>query len=159
MQACRLVLHTIPNCWAPNSEAVNIICKVFWYDSTWEMNPRSTDCEAVALTTTPSRRFLIMDDSNALSSTKMLILHLVYCTADTCRLLTKTVFTRIMPLSNRNSQTILGGIKNFYANNIDIKKWCHLQMMVLQSRFESGMVLRSYCTISYRILLNSRAHR
>ena len=30
--------------------------KVFWYDSTWEMNPRSTDCEADALTTTPSRR-------------------------------------------------------------------------------------------------------
>ena len=27
--------------------------KVFWYDSTREMNPRSTDCEAVTLTTTP----------------------------------------------------------------------------------------------------------
>ena len=31
--------------------------KVFWYDSTRGMNPRSTDCEADALTTTPSRRF------------------------------------------------------------------------------------------------------
>ena len=30
--------------------------KVFWYDSTREMNPRSTDCDADALTTTPSRR-------------------------------------------------------------------------------------------------------
>ena len=30
--------------------------KVFWYDSTRGMNPRSTDCEADALTTTPSRR-------------------------------------------------------------------------------------------------------
>ena len=26
--------------------------KVFWYDSTMEINPRSTDCEADALTTT-----------------------------------------------------------------------------------------------------------
>ena len=32
--------------------------KVFWYDSTRGMNPRSTDCEADALTTTPSRRLL-----------------------------------------------------------------------------------------------------
>ena len=31
--------------------------KVFWCDSTRRMNPRSTDCEADALTTTPSRRF------------------------------------------------------------------------------------------------------
>ena len=31
--------------------------KVFWYDSTRGMNSRSTDCEADALTTTPSRRF------------------------------------------------------------------------------------------------------
>ena len=43
-------------CWAPSREAVNTIFKVFWYDSTREMNPRSTDCEADALTTTPSRR-------------------------------------------------------------------------------------------------------
>ena len=28
--------------------------KVFWYDSTRGINPRSTDCEADALTTTPS---------------------------------------------------------------------------------------------------------
>ena len=42
-------------CWAPSREAVNTICfKVFWYDSTWEMNPRITDYEADALTTTPS---------------------------------------------------------------------------------------------------------
>ena len=30
--------------------------KVFWYDSTRGMNPGSTDCEANALTTTPSRQ-------------------------------------------------------------------------------------------------------
>ena len=30
--------------------------KVFWYDSTWGMNPRSTNCQANALTTTSSRR-------------------------------------------------------------------------------------------------------
>ena len=30
--------------------------KVFWHDSTRGLNPRSTDCEADALTTTPSRR-------------------------------------------------------------------------------------------------------
>ena len=29
--------------------------KVFWYDSTRGMNSRPTDCEADALTTTPSR--------------------------------------------------------------------------------------------------------
>ena len=33
-------------------------CKVFWYDSTRGLSPRSTDCEADALTTTPSRRSL-----------------------------------------------------------------------------------------------------
>ena len=29
---------------------------VFWRDSTWEINPCSTDCEVDALTTTPPRR-------------------------------------------------------------------------------------------------------
>ena len=32
--------------------------KVFWHDSTKGINPRSTDCEADAQTTTPSRRFI-----------------------------------------------------------------------------------------------------
>ena len=32
--------------------------KVFWFDSTWEMKPRSTDCEADAPTITPSRQFV-----------------------------------------------------------------------------------------------------
>ena len=31
-----------------------------WYDSTREMNPRSTDCNADALTTIPSRRYLAL---------------------------------------------------------------------------------------------------
>ena len=35
-----------------------VFFKVFWFDSTREMNPRSTDCEADALTTTPSRRLI-----------------------------------------------------------------------------------------------------
>ena len=33
-----------------------LFLKVFWYDSTMGLNPRSTDCEADALTTTSSRR-------------------------------------------------------------------------------------------------------
>ena len=45
--------------------------KVFWYDSTRGMNPRSTDCEADALTTTPSRRSvevnISLNDSSSLS--------------------------------------------------------------------------------------------
>ena len=40
--------------------------KVFWYDSTRGMNPRSTDCEAGALTTTPSRRYYMYDRNFAL---------------------------------------------------------------------------------------------
>ena len=35
--------------------------KVFWYNSTRGMNPRSTDCEADAPTNTPSRRFKSSD--------------------------------------------------------------------------------------------------
>ena len=38
--------------------------KVFWYDSTRGMNPRSTDYEAEALTTTPSRRYKILLGTN-----------------------------------------------------------------------------------------------
>ena len=33
--------------------AMNTIFEVFWYDSTRGMNPRFTDCETDALTTTP----------------------------------------------------------------------------------------------------------
>ena len=33
--------------------------EVFWYDLIWEMNPRSTNCEADVLSTTPSRRLTI----------------------------------------------------------------------------------------------------
>ena len=33
---------------------------VFWFDSNWEMNPGSTDCEADVLTTTPSRRLMML---------------------------------------------------------------------------------------------------
>ena len=65
---------------------------------------------------------IIIDESNDISSTKMLILYIKYCTADGCRLLTKTVFAGIMPLSSCNSQSILEEIKKFYTtNNIDIQ--------------------------------------
>ena len=47
---------TSHKCRAPSREAADTIFKVFWYDSTRGMIPRSTDCEADALTTTPSRR-------------------------------------------------------------------------------------------------------
>ena len=33
--------------------------KVFWFESTRGLNPRSTDCKVDALTTTPSCRFII----------------------------------------------------------------------------------------------------
>ena len=47
--------------------------KVFWYDSTRGMNPRSTDCEADALTTTPSRRY---------SQKKEILVWFVNCTRE-----------------------------------------------------------------------------
>ena len=52
-RTCRLVLHNLSKCQAPSKEAVDTIFKVFWFDPTREMNPRSTDCEEDALTTTP----------------------------------------------------------------------------------------------------------
>ena len=56
-QTCRLVLHIIPILLSAKQGSVEYhLFKVFWYDSTWEMKPRSIDCEADALTTTPSRR-------------------------------------------------------------------------------------------------------
>ena len=45
---------TSPKCRTPSREVADTIFKVFWYDSTRGMNPRSTDCEADAITTTPS---------------------------------------------------------------------------------------------------------
>ena len=64
---------------------------------------------------------LIIDESNDISSTKMLILYIKYCTADNCRLMTKTVFAGIIPLARCESHSILEEIKKFYTtNNIDI---------------------------------------
>ena len=63
---------------------------------------------------------LIIDESNDISSAKMLIL---YCTAYDCHLMTKTVFAGIIPLARCDSQSILEEIKKFYTtNNIDIQK-------------------------------------
>ena len=59
-RTCRLVLHNL--LLMPSAKQGSCGChffKVFWYYSTRGMNPRSTDCEADALTTTPSRRFSI----------------------------------------------------------------------------------------------------
>ena len=50
---------TFLKCRAPSREAMDTIFKVFWLDSTMGINPRFTDCEADALTTTPSRRCII----------------------------------------------------------------------------------------------------
>ena len=47
-----LFFTTSLKCRAPSREAMDIIFKVFWYDSTWKMNPRPTDREADTLTTT-----------------------------------------------------------------------------------------------------------
>ena len=46
---------TFHKCRAPRREAVDTIYKVVWYGSTRGVNPKSTDCKADALTTTPSR--------------------------------------------------------------------------------------------------------
>ena len=45
----------------------------------------------------------IIDKSNDISSTKMLILYIKYCTADDCRLISKTVFAGIIPLARCDS--------------------------------------------------------
>ena len=53
----------------------------------------------------------------------MLILYIKHCVEDNCRLLTKTVFSGILPLFNCNSQSILEEIKNFYTTrNIDMQR-------------------------------------
>ena len=66
---------------------------------------------------------LIIDESNDISSNKMLILYIKYCTADDCRLMTKTVFAGIIPLARCHSHSILEEIKKFYTtDNIDIQK-------------------------------------
>ena len=66
---------------------------------------------------------IIIDESNDISSTKMLILYIKYCTADDCCLTSKTVFAGIIPLARCDSNSIFEEIKKFYtANDIDIRK-------------------------------------
>ena len=66
---------------------------------------------------------LIIDKSNDISLTIMLILYIQYCTADDCRLMTKAVFAGIISLARCDSHSILEEIKKFYTtNNIDIQK-------------------------------------
>ena len=66
---------------------------------------------------------LIIDESNDISSNKMLILYIKHCTADDCRLMTKTVFARIIPLARCDSHSVLEEFKKFYTtNNSNIQK-------------------------------------
>ena len=72
-----------------------------------------------------TRHILIIDESNNISSTKMLILYMKYCrpTADDYRLMTKTVFAGIIPLACCDSHSILEEIKKYYTTkHIDIQK-------------------------------------
>ena len=55
-----LLSITFLKCRAPSREVMDAIFKVFWYDSKRNVNPRSTDYEADAITTTPSRRYLVV---------------------------------------------------------------------------------------------------
>ena len=66
---------------------------------------------------------LIIDKSNDISSTKMLILYIKYCTADDCCSTSKTVFAGIILLARCDSNSIFEEIKKLYtANDIDIRK-------------------------------------
>ena len=66
---------------------------------------------------------LIIGESKNISSNKMLIMYIKHCTADACRLMTKTVFAGIIPLARCDSHSILEEIKKLYTtNNIDIPK-------------------------------------
>ena len=66
---------------------------------------------------------LIIEESKNISSNKMLIMYIKHCTADDCRLMTKTVFAGIISLARCDSHSILEEIKKLYTtNNIDIQK-------------------------------------
>ena len=79
--------------------------------------------EAMQSTRQATCHTLTIDESNDISSNKMLILYIKYCTADDWRLMTKTVFAGILPLARCDSHSILEEIKKFYTtNNIDIQK-------------------------------------
>ena len=71
---------------------------------------------------------LIIDESNDISSTKMLILY----TADDCRLLTETLFARIILFVRCDSHSILEEIKKF-ANSA-LKYSCSLKKIFAQCK-------------------------
>ena len=50
------------------------IFKVFWYNSIWEANPRSTDCEEDTPTTTPLHRFIVCPSTHFLVHRATLLL-------------------------------------------------------------------------------------
>ena len=77
---------------------------------------------------------LIVDESNDISSTKMLIFYIKYCTADDCHLMTKRVFVGIIHLVRCDSHSIPEEIKKLSLLIILIfKKWLCLQVMALLS--------------------------
>ena len=66
---------------------------------------------------------LIIDEINDISSTKIPIVYIKYCTSNDCRLMTKIVFAGIIFLARCDSHSILEEIKKFYStNNLDIQK-------------------------------------
>ena len=71
--------------------------KVFWYDSTLGMNPTSTNYEADALTTTPSRRFFRRRNLLRLLSPVVRVKLLFR---------TSSMITRTMCLSGRNLSSL-----------------------------------------------------
>ena len=61
MHACRLVLHIIPIVLSANQGSCKYyFLKSFGMTRLGEMNPKTTDCEADALTTTPSDPVLMI---------------------------------------------------------------------------------------------------
>ena len=105
---------------------------------------------------------LIIDKSNDISSTKMLILYIKYCTADDCLLMTKAVFAVIIPLARCDSQSILEEIKKFFTtNNIDIQKMVMFPSdgaaVVLEKRTSAAKLLKNF--VPHTIEQHNVAHR
>ena len=77
---------------------------------------------------------LIIDESNDISLTKILILYIKYCTADDCLSMTKTVFERLYLLLAVTVILFWKKSRNFTLLIILIfKKWLCLQVMALLS--------------------------
>ena len=71
---------------------------VFWYDSTLGINPRSTDCKADALTTTPSRWLLYLLRLSLLFRTTLCLFFLDIRARVECRTVLFNLFFIVEPL-------------------------------------------------------------